>query len=135
MKTNHAHPQVVREEHISILFEPGSRFYTHLLPNDGSAASIKDRIIEKLNTDGFNINKIHFIGSDGTNVNGGCKNGVIRSTENHIGHPVHWVIRLLHFNELPLRHLFFNLDGIASGPNTLTGPIGNMVKDMDMIKA
>lgn len=31
---------------------------------------------------------------------------------------------LLHFNELPLRHLFCKLDGVTSGPRSFTGIIG-----------
>ena len=33
------------------------------------------------------------------------------------------VICLLHLNELPLRHVFQNLDGVTSGPDSFSGPI------------
>ena len=46
-----------------------------------------------------------------------------------MGHPVHHSICQLHANELPLRHLFAELDGVTSGPNSCTGPIGKLVKE------
>lgn len=33
-----------------------------------------------------------------------------------MGFPVHWIICLMHMNELPLRELFKQLDGETSGP-------------------
>ena len=35
-----------------------------------------------------------------------------------------WVICLLHFNELPLRHVFQNLDEVTSGPDSFSRLIG-----------
>ena len=34
---------------------------------------------------------------------------------------------LLHLNELPLTHVFQNLDGITSGPYSFSGPIGRQL--------
>ena len=34
---------------------------------------------------------------------------------------------LLQFNELPLRHVFQNLDGVTSGPDFFSGPIGRQL--------
>ena len=64
------------------------------------------------------------IGCDGTNVNTGMKNGVIKRIEDALGRPVHWFVCMLHSNELPLRHLFNSLNGKTSGPRSFTGPIG-----------
>ena len=38
-----------------------------------------------------------------------------------------WVIWLLHLNKLPLRHVFQNLDGITSGPDSFSRPIGRQL--------
>ena len=58
------------------------------------------------------------MGMDGTSVNTGVHNGVIRLNEHELGIPVQHIICLLHLNELPLRHLFYDLDGVTAGPNT-----------------
>ena len=34
---------------------------------------------------------------------------------------------MLHLNELPLRHVFQNLDGVTSGPDSFSGPIGRQL--------
>ena len=34
------------------------------------------------------------------------------------------IVCLLHLNELPLRHLFCNIDGVTSGPDSFKGRIG-----------
>ena len=43
-------------------------------------------------------------------------------------HAVHWSICLLHFNELPLRHLFEAFDGVTTGPRSFSGPIGKQIQ-------
>ena len=51
----------------------------------------------------------------------------IASLETLIGSPMQWVICLLHLNELPLRHVFQNLDGVTYGPHSFSGPIGRQL--------
>ena len=67
------------------------------------------------------------IGCDGTAVNTGRKNGVIVLLEKYLNRPLQWFVCLLHANELPLRHLFFNLDGCTTGPNSFSGSIGKQL--------
>lgn len=71
------------------------------------------------------------IGCDGTNVNTGTKNGIIKRIEDSIERPLHWFICMLHANELPLRHLFSSLDGKTSGPRCFTGPIGKQLQNCE----
>lgn len=68
------------------------------------------------------------IGCDSTNANTGCKGGVINCLEKKLGRPLQRFICMLHTNELPLRHLFEQLDGGTSGAITFTGPIGKAIK-------
>ena len=35
-------------------------------------------------------------------------------------------------NELPLRHLLIHLDGTTHGPNSFSGPIGKLLKNVDL---
>jgi len=67
------------------------------------------------------------IGCDGTSTNTGWKNGAIKHIETRLERPVHRVICLLHFNELPLRHLVETLDGKTTGPESFCGPLGKQL--------
>ena len=53
------------------------------------------------------------------------------TVEKKIGKPVHWFICLLHINELPLRHLFDNLDGPTTGPKAFSGLLGKALQSCD----
>ena len=57
----------------------------------------------------------------------GKSKGFIVSLETLIGRPLQWVICLLYLNELPLRHIFQNLDGVTSGPGSFSGSIGRQL--------
>ncbi|GBM39845.1 hypothetical protein AVEN_45801-1 [Araneus ventricosus] len=65
-----------------------------------------------------------FLVCDGTVVNTGVFNGVIRRLELKF-HWIIWIIRLLHFNEFVLRRLF---ERKSSGPSSYTGDIGRNLK-------
>ncbi|GBM90441.1 hypothetical protein AVEN_124689-1 [Araneus ventricosus] len=41
--------------------------------------------------------------------------------------PAQWSICLLHFNELPFRHIFQHIDGQIAGPKSFSGPIGQQL--------
>lgn len=46
-----------------------------------------------------------------------------------IGRPLQWAVCLLHFIELPFRHLFQYLDGVTTGPRSFSGPIEQSLSD------
>ena len=113
-----------KEEHLSLIEEPGSRYITHLSPSFGTGKKIAETIIGYFEGIRRDISELLAIGCDGTSVNTGWKSGVIRCLEVKLGKPLQWVICLLHFNELPLRHLFETLDGPTNGPKSYSGKIG-----------
>ena len=53
------------------------------------------------------------IGCDGTATMTGSSRGCIASLEKLLQRPLQWTICLLHCNELPLRQVFMDLDGIT----------------------
>ncbi|KAL7292854.1 hypothetical protein TKK_0013529 [Trichogramma kaykai] len=61
------------------------------------------------------------VGCDGTSVNAGVK-------------PLQRVVCLLHFNQLPFRHLFEKINGPATGPQTYTETIGKSLKNCETRK-
>ena len=107
------HRQAVIEEHYVIVGEPNGFYLLHVMPKDGTGykiatsvySAIKDTALEQ---------KLKIVGSDGTTVMTTKSKGFIASSETLTGRPLQWVICLLHLNELPLRHIFQNLDGVTS---------------------
>lgn len=63
------------EEHYTLVFQPNNIFYHHVTPISGKATAIGQCILDKLKTDRIDLEKLLFIGSDGTNTNTGNENG------------------------------------------------------------
>jgi hypothetical protein len=120
--------RTVVEEHISLIQEPSTHFIGHITPANGGSKSIKDGILQFLEKRQIDTGSLIAIGCDGTNVNTGAVAGVIRLLEEELGHPVQWLICLLHANELPLRHLIHKLDGVTQGPTGFSGIIGKAIE-------
>ena len=119
--------RVRKEEHISVIREPGGQYIGHVTPSNGTGSEIAKCILNYLKHVDFNMNELEAIGCDGTATNTGRKNGVIRNIEVKIQRPLQWFICLLHFNELPFRHLFEYLDGDTTGPASFCGEIGKQL--------
>ena len=109
------------QEHYTILEEPGSKYLTHVSPKSSSAADITESIVEFLDDKDCDLIAA---GCDGTVTNTGHNNGILARIEQHIGQNINWLVCLLHANELPLRHLIYELDGKPKGPSSFPGPIG-----------
>lgn len=117
------------EEHCALVSEPGSTYLGHTTPTGGNAHSISVSILRYLkNLLGDNLAEIVAVGCDGTVVNTGSKNGVLRKLELNLGKPLQWFICLFHTNELPLRHLIHYLDGKTNDPQRFTGIIGKALE-------
>lgn len=123
--------KTMKEEHISFVQEPGSLFIGHKAIESGKADSIVSAIEMLLNEKSIPKDNIDSAGSDGTNVNTGEDNGVIRKLELKWNRPLQWIICQLHSNELPLRALLTKLDGNTTGPKTYSGPIGKRLPDVE----
>lgn len=117
----------IKEEHISVLSEPASKYIGHFVPLSGSGKDICDGL-NNLLFDKGGVDDLEAAACDGTVINTGWKNGTIRCLERKIGRPLQWIICLLHFNELPFWALFVYIDGATDGPNSFSGPIGNELK-------
>lgn len=120
-----------KEEHISLVQEPGGKYIGHLTPRGGTGSEIATAIWCFLESKKFDHDDLVAIGCDGTATNTGWKNGAIRNLEIKLGRPVQWFVCLLHFNELPFRHLFESVDGDTSGPTSFSGKIGKHLVDCE----
>lgn len=125
--------KIITEEHISIIYEPGSGYLGHVSPITGSAENIKTAICNFLTEANIDTSNILAIGCDGTVVNTGNIGGVICSLEKQFERHLHWIVCQLHSNELPLRHLIEKLDGTTSGPRGFSGAIGKNLTSCDQL--
>ncbi|XP_050514600.1 uncharacterized protein LOC126889917 [Diabrotica virgifera virgifera] len=122
-----------KEEHFSIIKEPGSIYVGHVTPSTGTSKDIASAILDYLNESNFSLDELDVIGCDGTVTNTGWKTGVIRTIAEKIKRPLQWVVCLLHLNELPFRHLFQTLDGETTGPKSFSGPIGSQLRNCEKL--
>ena len=103
--------------------EPGCCYLSHVVPEEGSGVSIAEAfygVIKDTELEG----SLDIVASDGTSVNTGKWNGALRAIEEMVGRALQWVICLLHINELPLRHVFMDIDGTTKSPDAFSRPIG-----------
>lgn len=111
-----------KEEHISVVAEPGGNYIGHVSLKKGDAASIANEISNSVTND------FSAVGCDVTVVNTGSDGGAIQFLERIFGKSLQWLVCQLHFNELPFRALFVHIDGKTSGPESFTGEIGSLLK-------
>lgn len=123
----------VKEEHISLVAEPGSHYFGHVTSPSGSAEDEMQAMWRHLQDNSVDVEHLEVAGADGTNTNTGWKGGVIRKLEEKLGRPLQWVVCLLHFNELPFRALFEHIDGVSKSPNTFSGDIGKLLPDCEKL--
>jgi len=125
---NKYHRKIITEEHISVIAEPGSSYFSHTTPPSGSSKDITESLVARMKERNAQTENIKYVGCDGTNVNKGHTAGDIRRLEETFEHPLQWLVCLLHSNELPLRHLFQALDGATTGPPAPRGFSGSIGK-------
>lgn len=121
--------KITTEEHISILQEPGSLYIDHATPTSSDADAIVEAVRNSFAEASISMDKLCAIGCDGTAVNTGIRNGVVRKFEMRLQRPLQWIVCLLHANELPLRHMIRELDGTTKSPNAFSGPIGSQLPE------
>ena len=119
---------MVREEHITLVEEPGSKFIGHYSVKSGSTDGISNVFFECMQKNNVDLAELKVIGCDGTAVNTGEKGGTIRLIEVKLNRPLHHIICQLHANELQLPHLMEKLDGKTSGPLDSLVPLVNNYK-------
>ena len=74
----------------------------------------------------IDLSKLRTCGCDGTSTNTGRHAGVIALLEKHLRRSLQRSICCLHRIELPFRHFFCSLDGVTTGPNSFSGPLGTL---------
>lgn len=111
-------------EHIAIVMEPNTKYMGHISPTDGKGITTTNTLLDFFKGKSYGLDNLIGIGSDGPNVNTGNDKGVIFRFEKHLQKSLHYLICLLHMNELLLKNLFVALDGNTRSGQTYAGPIG-----------
>ena len=125
---------VFKEEHVSVISQPGGDYVTHLTPPGGKGVEIANDLAKLLHAHNL-VETTEVVGCDSSAVNTGNQNGVLAVLERIFGRRLLWQICQLHLNELPLRHAFCKIDGETDSKNTFKGVIGKMlpnVEDMEL---
>ena len=125
------HPKIIKEEHVSVTWEPHGRYLTHFTPEpavhpDKPAKKVAEALYDVLVKHNATETVIN-LGGDSYNGNTGWRGGTNPHLEKMLGHKCHWSVCLCHTNELPLRHLIEQLDGPTSSKDGFTGPIGKLL--------
>ena len=89
-------PAKIKEEHCTVISEPGSNYLFHFVPEkatkeESHVEKIAKVMFTRLKNRGFD-QTLQTIGVDSTNVNTGIKAGVIRKMELNIGRKLVWLI-------------------------------------------
>ncbi|XP_031621365.1 uncharacterized protein LOC116339554 [Contarinia nasturtii] len=127
-KKFHPRKRIMKESHLVVLKEPNSQLlgYTKVENEDSEHKVIKlnEFFVDKA----ISLDSLIGICCDGEPANTDIRNGILRRFETQLNRPLHWFVCLLHFNELPLRHLFDTLEkSSATGPRT-TGTLNKQIE-------
>lgn len=126
------HPRMVKEPHLVVLREPKSQLIGYTKLESETAASKVNKLIEFFQEKQLSLDSLIAICADGEPTNTGVHGGILRLFEKQLKRPLHWFVCLLHFNELPFRHLFDTLDkSTTTGPRSTTGKLSSKIADCE----
>ena len=129
-KTDGKGKTLQKQEHYTVLKQPESEYLTHFTPDSGKAKDVAENLKQTVIKYNF-VPCLKVIGGDSTAVNTGRKGGAITLLEKELDRRLVWLICLLHVNELPLRHLFVDLDDPTQGDKAFKGPIAKILKHVE----
>ena len=110
LKSGKIYQSTCLEEHILMVGESGEYYLSHFSTEDGKGSSIADGIYSVIK--GTNLEEnLTFVGTDRAALKTSINKGSIRKLKEALQRPLQWVVCLLHTNELPLHHVFVQLDG------------------------
>ena len=97
------------------------------------AEVVADLIVEWMTNHGVD-ETLKLLAGDSTNSNTGWRAGAMAWIERKLGRKLHWLVCMLHTNELMLRQLITKLDGKSDSKTGFSGPIGKMLKNVEKMK-
>ncbi|XP_031637677.1 uncharacterized protein LOC116350095, partial [Contarinia nasturtii] len=128
------HPRMVKEPHLVVLKEPNSQLLGYTKVDNENAEHKVIKLNEFFVNKEVSLDSLIGICCDGEPTNTGIKNGILRRFEMQLNRPLHWFVCLLHFNELPLRHLFETLEkSSTTGPRSTTGTLSKQIETCEKL--
>ena len=121
------HTRMVKEPHHSELSG-----YARLAHETAEYKTTK--LNDFFNDKNISLDALIGICTDGEPTNTGPHGGIIRRFELLLKRPLHWFVCLLHFNELPFRHLFEALDkSTSTGLRSATGKLSRQIETCETL--
>ncbi|XP_049316722.1 uncharacterized protein LOC125779411 [Bactrocera dorsalis] len=128
------HTRMVKEPHLVILREPNSELIGYVRLEHETAEYKTTKLNGFFNDKNISLDTLIGICTDGEPTNTGPHGGIIRRFELLLKRPLHWFVCLLHFNELPFRHLFEALDkSTSTGPRSATGKLSRPIETCETL--
>lgn len=124
------HTTMRKEPHLVVIREPHSSLIGYVnLEGKGETSKAKQaELIAFFKSKNLSLENLIAVCSDGEVANTGTSGGVLRLIERYLDRPIHWFICLLHFNELPFRHLYNAVEKSATtGPTKSTGSLAQRI--------
>lgn len=132
---NKLHTRKIKEPHMVVVREPNSTYLGYIISTEETAEAKCHQLIDFFGKNDISLDSLVAILSNGEPVNTGVRGGIIRLFEQHLKRSLHWCVCLLHFNELPLRHLYDALEkSVTTGPGTSTGQLSALLANCDTIQ-
>lgn len=125
------HTTMEKQPHLVVLREPHSSLlgYVNLQGKGETARAKTNELLAFFTSKELSLDDLIAVCSDGEVTNTGTDGGILRLLEHHLGRPLHWFICLLHFNELPYRHLHNAVEqSVTTGPRTGTGSLAHRIE-------
>ena len=137
-ETNRRYPSEISEEHYTVTWEPSGKYLFHFSPEKPSEKQKPAKMIASGIYYWFDerdaTEELVMIRGDSTSTITGSKGEAIHYLEVMLGRKCHWLICLIHINELPLKHLISSLDGKYIPKSGWTGPIGKLIQKINDLK-
>lgn len=132
---NRPHPRIIKEPHLVVLREPNSTYIGYIILQGHTADIKKQQLIDFFEQNNIPLDSLIAICCDGEVTNTGIAGGIIRKFEEHLNKELHWAVCLLHFNELPFRHLYDTIESSTTkGPRTTTGALAAKLEICETLK-
>lgn len=116
----------IKEEHYVLVSFPTGIYIDHVVPGSKKSADVSKEILSVIK-DCNSSSTIRAVVCDGTVLNTGKHNGVIRNLEVSLQRPLQWLICMLHANELPLRKVIQTVCGRTTGPRSCESGLLDML--------
>ena len=117
------------EDKITCIYEPPGAYLHHFVADDGTAQTIANGVLQVIHLYDSEESLLA-LGGDNCPTNTGSSGGAFFWIQDFLKRPLQLVLCLLHFIELPLKHLFKFYVGPTSGPRSWSSRLGKQISTL-----